>query len=188
MAKLTDDDWQFRGKGLGKKGYLEEDDLDDEPALRTRRYEGACIFLNRPGFPGGEGCALHAMALRTGVEPLTVKPDVCWQLPVRRTQEWIERPDGEQILRTTIGEYDRRGWGAGGLDLQWYCSGSPEAHVGAQQVWQSYAPELTEMLGEQAYAALARECEARKDRLVAVHPATAAATERQSFDMKYVEL
>ena len=62
------------------------------------------------------------------------------------------------------------------------------AHVGAQQVWQSYAPELTELLGEQAYAALARECEARKDRLVAVHPATAAATERQSYDMKYVEL
>jgi len=188
VAKLTDDDWQFRSKGLGKKGYLEEDDLDDEPALRTRRYEGACIFLNRPGFPGGEGCALHAMALRTGVEPLTVKPDVCWQLPVRRTQEWIERPDGEQILRTTIGEYDRRGWGAGGLDLQWYCTGSPEAHVGAQQVWQSYAPELTELLGEQAYAALARECEARQGRLVAVHPATAAATERQSYDMKYVEL
>ena len=96
--------------------------------------------------------------------------------------------NGIEILRTTIGEYDRRGWGAGGLDLQWYCSGSPEAHVGAQQVWQSYAPELTELLGEQAYAALARECEARKDRLVALHPATAAATERQSYDMKYVEL
>jgi hypothetical protein len=188
VGKLTDADWQFRKKGLGKKGYLEEDDLEGEPALRTRRHEGACIFLNRPGFPGGEGCSLHAMALRTGVEPLTVKPDVCWQLPVRRTQEWIERPDGEEILKTVITEYDRRGWGAGGLDLQWYCSGSPEAHIGAQQVWQSYGPELTELLGEAAYAVLARECAARADRLLAVHPATVAATERQNFDMKYVEL
>jgi GNAT superfamily N-acetyltransferase len=31
---------------------------------------GACIFLNRPGFPGGAGCALHTLALREGREPL----------------------------------------------------------------------------------------------------------------------
>ncbi len=52
---------------------------------------------------------------------------MCWQLPIRRTQEWVERPDGEQILKTTITEYDRRGWGEGGSDLDWYCSGSPDA-------------------------------------------------------------
>ncbi len=68
------------------------------------------------------------MALKRGIEPLEVKPDVCWQLPIRRTQEWVERPDGEQILKTTISEYDRRGWGGeGGSDLDWYCSGSPDA-------------------------------------------------------------
>ena len=129
---LTDEDWQFREKGLGKKGYLEMDEYDDKPNLRTRKYKGACIFLNRPGFPGGIGCALHSKALKLGVEPLTMKPDVCWQLPIRRTQEWVTRPDGTEILKTTITEYDRRGWGEGGADLHWYCTGDPDAHVGAE--------------------------------------------------------
>ncbi|MFC0453372.1 hypothetical protein [Rhodococcus jostii] len=169
-------DWQFMKVGLGKRGYIEEDELEGEPALRTRRYRGACIFLNRPGFEGGIGCALHSMALRRGIEPLEVKPDVCWQLPIRRTQEWVERPDGEQILKTTITEYDRRGWGEGGSDLNWYCSGSPDAHVGSKAVWQSYAPELTELLGKAAYRELARLCKRRQGLgLIAVHPATAVA-------------
>jgi len=176
VRMLTPDDWQFMEKGLGKKGYVEEDDLEDEPALRTRRYKGACIFLNRPGFEGGIGCALHKMALRKGIEPLEVKPDVCWQLPIRRTQEWVDRPDGEQILETTITEYDRRGWGEGGEDLAWYCSGSPDAHVGSKPVWQSYAPELTELLGKAAYDELASLCRRREGLgLIAVHPATTAA-------------
>jgi len=181
VKKLTPDDWQLMDKGLGKKGYLEADEIDDEdgaaqPAMRTRRYQGACIFLNRPGFAGGIGCSLHLMALRTDVEPLTVKPEVCWQLPIRRTQAWVDRPDGVQILRTEIREYDRRGWGEGGLDrdqLNWYCTGSPDAHIGVRPVWESYAPELTELLGEPAYAELARHCKRRAGLgLIAVHPAT----------------
>ncbi len=179
VKMLTPQDWQLmdqarNAKGrVTKKGYLELDELDDEPALRTRRHEGACIFLNRPGFAGGVGCALHTMALRRGVPPHTVKPDVCWQLPIRRTQEWVDRPDGVQILRTVVTEYDRRGWGPGGEDLDWYCSGSPDAHVGARPVWQSYAPELTELLGAPAYEELARHCRRREGLgLIAVHPAT----------------
>lgn len=176
VKHLTSADWQFMDKGLGKKGYLEEDEIDDEPALRTRRYKGACIFLNRPGFEGGQGCALHTMALRRGIEPLEMKPDVCWQLPIRRTQDWVERPDGTEVLRTVITEYDRRGWGEGGHDLDWYCSGSPDAHVGERPVWQSYAPELTELLGAAAYDELARLCRRRQGLgLVAIHPATSAA-------------
>ena len=145
VKQLTDEDWQFREKGLGSKGYLEMDEYDDKPNLRTRKYKGACIFLNRPGFAGGIGCALHSKALKMGVEPLTMKPDVCWQLPIRRTQEWVERPDGTEILKTWITEYDRRGWGEGGADLHWYCTGDPNAHVGAKQVWETYGPELTEL-------------------------------------------
>ncbi len=30
--------------------------------------------------------------------PLEYKPDVCWQLPIRRDQEWTKRPDGSKIL------------------------------------------------------------------------------------------
>jgi hypothetical protein len=176
VEKLTDEDWQFREKGLGHKGYLEKDEYDGKPELRTRKYKGACIFLNRPGFRGGIGCALHIKALKLGVEPLTMKPDVCWQLPIRRSQEWVTRPDGSEVLKTTITEYDRRAWGEGGADLHWYCTGDPAAHVGSKQVWQSYAAELTELIGEKAYAELAAMCKRRSGLgLIAVHPATRAA-------------
>ncbi len=69
-----------------------------------------------------------------------MKPEVCWQLPIRRSQEWVTRPDGTEILKTTVTEYDRRGWGAGGADLHWYCTGDPAAHVGAKQVWGAWPP------------------------------------------------
>ena len=132
-----------------------------------------CIFLNRPGHPGGTGCALHRMALRTELLPLTTKPDVCWQLPVRREQEHVDRPDGTRVLRTTIGEFDRRGWGAGGHDLHWWCTGSPAAHVSPEPLVDTYAAELTALVGAPAYAELRRLTEARLDAgLVAPHPAS----------------
>lgn len=183
-ALLDDADWQFRSEAVTKsgklrrKGFIEEDELDDEPALRTRRWQGACIFLNRPGFAGGAGCALHSKAMQLGMEPMDLKPEVCWQLPIRRTQEWVERPDGSEILRTAVTEFDRRGWGEGGEDLDWYCSGSPDAHVGEVPVYQSYRPELTALLGEPAYEVLADLCRRRAGLgIVAVHPATAEAQE-----------
>ncbi|WP_425464612.1 hypothetical protein [Nocardia yunnanensis] len=189
VKMLTAEDWQLMPEATDDKGrvrkklYLEEDDLDDEPALRTRRFDGACIFLNRPGFAEGIGCALHTMALRRGLEPLTVKPEVCWQLPIRRTQEWVDRPDGVEILRTAITEYDRRGWGPGGLDLNWYCTGSPDAHVGTRPVWEAYAPELIELIGKPAYDELAQHCKRRQGLgIVAVHPATVIAEEKAATE------
>lgn len=73
----------------------------------------------------------------------------------------MTRPDGTEILKTTLTEYDRRGWGSGGADLHWYCTGDPAAHVGTKQVWQSLADELTELLGEKAYGELAAMCKRR---------------------------
>ena len=105
------------------------------------------MFLNRPGFAGGEGCALHALALRTGLHPLDTKPEVCWQLPVRREQEWVTRPDDTKILLSTLTEFDRRGWGEGGHDLHWWCTSAPEAHVGTEPLYVSYAPEITALIG-----------------------------------------
>jgi hypothetical protein len=174
VAGLTDEDWQLAAVGRGS--WTEEDDADDgdgEKALRTRVVDGACVFLNRPGFSGGTGCALHRMALRTGVHPLTTKPDVCWQLPVRREQEWIDRPDGSRVLQTTVGEFDRRGWGPGGADLHWWCTGSPAAHVSPEPLVLTYRAELVELLGEPAYAELLRLSERALDNgLVAPHPAS----------------
>jgi hypothetical protein len=174
VADLTDEDWQLAPAGRG--AWTEEEDADDEGgvrSLRTRLVDGACVFLNRPGFPGGTGCALHRMALRQGLHPLLTKPDVCWQLPVRREQEEVERPDGTTVLVSSIGEFDRRGWGPGGHDLHWWCTGSPAAHVSAEPLVVTYEGELTALLGRAAYAELRRLTEERLDRgLVAPHPAS----------------
>ena len=180
VADLTAEDWQLAPAGRGTTptdGWTEADDAEDAEqgprSLRTRVVDGACVFLNRPGFAGGTGCALHRMALRTGLHPMTTKPDVCWQLPVRREQENVERPDGTTVLRTTLGEFDRRGWGAGGHDLHWWCTGSPAAHVAPEPLVLTYADELTALVGATAYAELRRLVEARLDQgLVAPHPAS----------------
>src|SRR3954466_12140133 len=180
--QLTDDEWQYRKQGL-KGGITEVED----GKRRTRRLNGACIFLNRPGFAAGQGCALHLHALNTGLHPLETKPDVCWQLPVRRTYEWVKRPDDTKILETTIGEYDRRGWGAGGHDLGWggprgrgpgghdlvwWCTGATEAHVAPDPLYVTYGPELTELMGKAAYDVLAEKCQEAISHQIARHPAS----------------
>lgn len=153
-AELTADDWQR----YGRRRLVAVDTLDGSPARRTATVDGGCVYLNRGGSPQGAGCALHRLALRTGRHPLQLKPDVCWQVPLSRAAE--ATADGGLV--TTIGEFSRRSWGEGGADLHWWCTESAKAHVGAQAVWQSYAPELTELLGEPAYAELARLCARRE--------------------------
>ena len=172
-AMLKKKDWQYAETGR-KKGVSEVDELEGEPARKTRTVDGACVFLNRPGFAGGEGCALHALALRIGRHPLETKPDVCWQLPVRRTQDWVDRPDETRVLVTSIGEFDRRAWGPGGADLHWWCTSSPAAHVGADRLFVTYAAELVALIGQPAYDELARLCGLRVAGVGVPHPATLA--------------
>ncbi|GAA1174669.1 hypothetical protein GCM10009584_14940 [Ornithinimicrobium humiphilum] len=193
VERLGPDEWQQHDEGRAEGWIveLEDDDAESGTARATRVVDGACIFLNRPGFPAGEGCALHRHALAEGLEPLTTKPDVCWQLPLRRTYRDVELPDGTSYLEVTITEYDRRAWGPGGHDLDWYCTGAPEAHTGAEPVYLSMRAELVELLGPQGYAVLVRLCEEHLAAVAAltggagpggrpllpllVHPATRAA-------------
>ena len=97
-------------------------------------YDGqaACIFHNRSDFHLGAGVRAARAGLARGRNPLETKPDVCWQLPIRRTFREVKRQDGTEYTEVSIGEYDRRGWGPGGHDLDWYCSGNTEAHVAAR--------------------------------------------------------
>jgi len=169
VKKLDRKGWQFYAEGRGD-GWIE---TDDDGERKTAVHEGACIFLNRPGFPAGAGCALHALALRIDKHPLETKPDVCWQLPIRRTFRDVELPDGTSYTEVSIAEYDRRGWGPGGHDLDWYCSGNTEAHVGAQPVYVSNEAELVELMGQEGYDELAKHCDAhlRSRSALAIHPA-----------------
>lgn len=153
------------------------EDGTEEVDRATRRLDGACIFLNGPDFAGGAGCALHQLADREGVPFTLTKPDVCWQLPIRRLFRDVERGDGSTYTEVSIGEYVRSGWGAGGHDLAWYCTSTAAAHVGAEPVFRSLATELVALMGGAAYAELARHCEVvEAARLpLLVHPATRAA-------------
>lgn len=160
-GRLTAKQWQMRRTGRAD-GILEID-ADGEP--KTRVVDGACIFLNRPGFAAGPGCALHKLALDLDVPITRTKPDVCWQLPIRRTYEDTTRPDGTALQVVVIAEYDRRGWGEGGHDLDWYCTGAPAAHVGAEPVYLSARDELVELMGQAAYDVLSEHCRAREEAL-----------------------
>ena len=75
--------------------------LSDETRTNTRVVDDACIFLNRPGFAGGEGCALHLAAVDEGSSPLDWKPSVCWQLPIK--VDWADREGGARRRRSTVG-------------------------------------------------------------------------------------
>ena len=162
VAQLTPDLWQLRPERgrVSRADWVETDEDGDRKTLVVE-HDGqeACVFHNRDDFAGGAGCALHALALEQGRHPLETKPDVCWQLPIRRTFREVERPDGTSYTEVGIGEYDRRGWGPGGHDLDWYCSGNTEAHVAPDPVYLNSAAELVELMGRPAYDVLAELCE-----------------------------
>ncbi len=189
---LTPDMWQFyeaaKPKKAGDDLCISEKDGDGE--RKTRLVEGSCIFLNRkgyqaPDFTGSFGCVLHHLAQKQEIHVVDTKPDVCWQLPIRRSFEVREVGEREYSV-TVIGEYERLAWGDGGADFDWYCTSNPEAHVGVEPVYISNGTELKALMGWQAYAELARVCDARVDGIrdaqkhllplfVIQHPATLAA-------------
>jgi hypothetical protein len=178
VDQLTPEQWQFHpGRASGKVRRKDWVDKDEDGERKTRSIEvdgqRGCVFHNRADFPTGAGCALHGLALEQGRNPLETKPDVCWQLPIRRTYREVERQDGSSYTEVTITEYDRRGWGAGGHDLDWYCSGNTEAHVAVEPLYITNEPELVELMGRAAYDELVRHCEAhlRSRSALALHPA-----------------
>jgi len=157
-STLTADQWQFWGQGQRRSGkHMRIFERTSRGELTTRIVKDACIFLNRPEFPGGPGCALHRAALERKVAPLTLKPDVCWQLPLRRDDEVAE--DGH--VTSVVRQWDRRDWGEGGAEFAWWCTEAPDAFVGDQPVYREMRDELVELVGEKIYRRLTRYLEAR---------------------------
>ncbi len=160
VKRLTGAEWEQKPSGkLRTSDWVETDGDGDR---KTRVSKGACIFQNSPSFPAGAGCALHLLAQHERESPIDTKPDVCWQLPIRRDYTWVEHNDATRTLIITITEYVRAMWGAGGHDFDWYCSSDTEAHVGTQPVYRSSRAELVAMIGEAAYDELVIHCEAHE--------------------------
>jgi hypothetical protein len=174
--RLGPDTWQF-AKIARKKGIFAKVGKNDDgsPDRRTRLVQDACIFLNRPGFRTGPGCALHQQAVRDGLHHSDLKPEVCWQLPLRRIDD--DQDDGTVVSRLT--EFGRDGWGEGGEDFGWWCTEESAAYGGREPVYLSMAEELRKMLGKplakQVSAYLERRRSA-KDFPPVVHPAEVPVT------------
>jgi len=127
----------------------------DEARTHTRVVEGACIFLNRPGFPGGEGCALHIAALESDESPTEWKPSVCWQLPLRI--DWNEIDAASESA--TVRRWTRADWSDHGRTMAWCCterSEGAEAYSGGERVIDSMADELIALAGDEVYVELRR--------------------------------
>ena len=114
-AGRGDDDLGAGGHAADRTLWQHHDhrDADDvfssDARSNTKIVDGACIFLNRPGFAGGVGCALHIAADAAGESPTDWKPSVCWQLPIRVDWQVHRRHrarDGAPLVARRLG---RRG-------------------------------------------------------------------------------
>jgi hypothetical protein len=162
--RLRPDQWQLKDVAQRKGGATKVNKAGER---KTRVVDGACIFLNRPDFPGGAGCALHVAAVEAGERPLDWKPDVCWQLPLRLE----EHTDDEGHVTSTLREWKRRDWGAGGAEFHWWCTESPDAFIDHRPVWETNRDEIVEMVGETAYALLVEHLRTRGTEHLLPHPA-----------------
>ena len=156
---LRPDEWQFAKEGRKNGIYKKmERDEDGNREWHTRLVKGACIFLNRVGFAAGPGCALHLHAMNTGQHHSAVKPEICWQLPLRRIDE--VQDDGSVI--STLTEFGRAGWGEGGEDFAWWCTEAPEAFTAREPVYRSLDAELRMTLGKKLYRQVVDYLDARR--------------------------
>jgi hypothetical protein len=126
--------------------------FSDDERTHTRVVDGACIFLNRPGFAGGSGCALHLAATASGESPMDWKPSVCWQLPIK--VDWKEAEDGTEVA--TVRRWTRRDWGTDGKTMAWCCTEGSLAYVGDRPVIDSLGGELESIVGTDVYVELRR--------------------------------
>ena len=163
-ATLGPEEWQFHREGR-RRGVIKTNQAGERV---TRMVQGACIFLNRPGFANGAGCALHQAAAARGDRPMDLKPDVCWQLPLRRD----DRDEGGGRVTSTVTEWGRSHWGAGGAEFHWWCTEAPEAFGGSQPVYKAMADELAALVGDEVYKRLSDYLDEREAGSVPLpHPA-----------------
>lgn len=153
VDRLTPEQWQFHPRAVEKGGPFKKSSGD----WMTRKASGACIFLNRAGFEGGSGCALHIAALKAGERPLDWKPTVCWQVPIRLDVHTDDYGHETVLVRA----WQRRDWGPGGDEFHWWCSEAPEAHTSPVPFHETVSDELEELLGADLHGRLVTALRAR---------------------------
>jgi hypothetical protein len=142
-------------------GVLRDAPTNPNGGRATRVVNDACIFHNRPGFSGGEGCALYLGALDEDESPMDWRPNICWQVPIRVD-------DGEDGTRT-LRRWNRSDWGDEGADLAWCCTershadGLPSAYTGEVPVALSMRRELQGIVGPEVAKALRDRTESGPD-------------------------
>src|SRR5690606_18734391 len=146
FVRVAPEHMQFHRKAV-RGGFLRP---GDDGATTTRLVDDACIFLNRPGFAGGEGCALHIAAMAAGERPLDWKPNVCWQVPMRLEHS----TDDQGHVTSRLREWKRRDWGPGGDDFHWWCTEAPEAFRAPEPLYVSARDEIVELVGAGNYTRL----------------------------------
>jgi hypothetical protein len=172
-SRLTADQWQHMPTDTWADDLLCDPlpvtELNEDNVQVTTLVEDACIFLNRPGFAGGAGCALHIGAVEASESFVEWKPEVCWQVPLRRE----ETTDAYGWVTTTVREWKRRDWGSGGAEFHWWCTDTPDAFEGKGTVWKSMAEEISALSSPWAYQQLVKYFEkGRKRKSVPLpHPA-----------------
>ena len=149
-ALLDPEHWQLHQAARSQSGIF-----GGEDRTHTRVVDGACIFLNRPGFDGGDGCALHLAALAAGESPTEWKPSVCWQLPLR--VDWQLRDDDRETA--TVRRWARSDWSDIADTMAWCCTERAEggeAYTGSVMVVDSLRDELSVLAGEEVWVELRR--------------------------------
>jgi len=164
IKRLTPENWQNHDIAEQYGGPVGQ---TDEGGYATHTHDGVCIFHNRPGFAGGQGCALHGAALAAGERPMDWKPDVCWQLPLRLETRTDENERTTYVLR----EWQRKDWGEGGNDFHWWCTETHEAFVGDRAVYQELRDEIIELIGPGRYAWFVENVAGGEAETVLAHPA-----------------
>lgn len=133
--------------------------FSDDSRRATRVVDGGCIFLNRPGFEGGPGCALHQAALADDEPPRDWKPIVCWQLPFRiDVHEPLENEqDGTPVhvlRRWARADFDDEGDPS--APIPWLCTEDPAAFVADGASLARHRGDLVELVGEEAVVEIER--------------------------------
>lgn len=151
-SQLDASNWQHIGRAEQKGSPFKK---KKDGSWVTRKVNGACIFLNRRGFEGGPGCALHRLALEQRKRPVDYKPDVCWQVPIRFDVHTDDYDQDTVFVRA----WERRDWGPGGDEFHWWCIEEPAAYTNSEPVYVTSRDELILLVGEDLYKRLVIELE-----------------------------